>query len=62
VDRVSDFGQDEQVVATEGGRAAPLTLVAAIEALEGDVVPRIRFALVSPDRGLDAADGSSNLS
>ena len=56
VDLIGHFGKHQQVVAPEALRRLPFTSVGFVETREGDVVPRLLFGSVRPDRGLDATD------
>ena len=53
---IGDFGKHQQVVAPKALCTLPFTSVVFIETREGDVVPRLLFGSVQPDRGLDATD------
>ncbi len=50
VDLIGHFGKHQQVVAPEALRRLPFTSVVFVETREGDVVPRLLFGSVRPDR------------
>ena len=52
---IGHFRKDQQVVAPKALRALPLIAV-FVEAREGDVVPRLLFGSIAPNRSLDATD------
>ena len=53
---IGHFRKHQQVVAPEALRTLPFTNLVLVETREGDVVPRLLFGSVRPDRGLDATD------
>ena len=53
---IGHFGKHQQVVAPKALCTLPFTSFVLVETREGDVVPRLLFGSVQPDRGLDATD------